>query len=151
MEEIKGEKYKLAGIGVFQKGTLVDVFAKFARVDEDIDDIMANKPLKTARRRKAKPGTVASLLDGLTPVPRSAMMPALSTQEIVDAIVGMRDLQVPHAERLQLTDKRGVIADLGPEKLAQVLVEMGKVRAQVLEEGQYTFVPLKPKASAPKA
>lgn len=151
MEEIRGEKYKLVGIGVLQKGTLVDVFAKFAKVDEDIDDIMSNKPLKNARRKKAKPGTLGSLLDGLKPLPRSALMPTLSAQDIVEAVVGERDLQRDGMSHIELVDNSGVIADLGPGKLAQVLVEMGKVRAQVLEEGQYTFVPLKPKAQTPKA
>lgn len=161
MEEIKGEKYKLAGITVRTKGTLVDVFATFAGVNEDIEALMAEraawkpeeeekkspKPVKTD-----KPRTVGSILDDLTPLPRWATLPGLSVEDLTDAIVGKSDLRVSEHHQLELTDKSGVIADLGPEKLAQVLVEMGRVRKQVLTEGQETFVALKPKkAPAPKA
>ena len=37
MEEIKGEKYKLAGITVRTKGTLVDVFATFGILFHALD------------------------------------------------------------------------------------------------------------------
>jgi hypothetical protein len=142
--EIKGDKYKLAGIDVFQKGTLVEVFAKFATLDETLEDITAPAPAK--QPGKAKPGTMAAVLEQLTPLPRSATLPSLSVEDITDALVGPRNLQRDGRSHLQLTDKSGVIADLGPEKLASVLVEMGAARRKVLEEGQSTFVPLmKPK------
>ncbi len=152
MREIAGEKYKLAGIGVYQKGTLVDVFAKFCRTDENIEQIIAdeNKAQKPRGNAKAKPGTVGALLANLPPLPRMASLPSLSVQDIVEAVAGKSDLQRSEMSRLRLTDTEGVIKDLGPEKLAQVLVEMGEARKQVLEQGQYTFVPLKAPA-APKA
>ena len=151
MDEIKGQKYKLAGVSVYTKGTLVDVFATFAHLDEDIEQIMSErsqprKPRKAATKEHP-PGSAAAMLDKLEPLPRFATIPSLSTDDIVEAIVGKHDLRQNQHNELVLTDTRGVIADLGPEKLAQVLVEMGRVRAQVMAEGQHTFVPLKPKAT----
>ncbi len=149
MREIQGDKYKLAGITVQVQGTLVDTFAKFARVEESVDDILANKREKR-KTPKAKPGTLGAMLDKMEPLPREFLMPTLSVDDITDALVGARDLRGNNRSHLQLTDKSGVIADLGPEKLAQVLVEMGEAKRDALKEGFQTFVRVKP-AAAPKA
>ena len=147
MREIQGEKYKLAGITVQLQGTLIDVFAKFAGVNENVDDILANKrePRKTP---KAKPGTVGSILDKLEPLPREFGMPSLTVEDITNALVGKRDLRGDNTERLRINDNRGVIADLGPEKLAQVLVEMGEAKREALSQGFQTFIKATP-AKAP--
>lgn len=146
MREIQGDKYKLAGITVQVKGTLVDTFAKFARVEENVDDILANKREKR-KTPKAKPGTVGAMLEKMEPLPREFSMPSLSVEDITDALVGARDLRGNNGRHLQLTDKSGVIADLGPEKLAQVLVEMGEAKREALKEGFQTFVRVKPPAA----
>ena len=149
MREIAGEKYKLAGFDVYQKGTLVDVFAKFCGVNETIEQILAEDAAPEVKKPStAKPGTGAALLESLPRMPRAMTLPSLSVNDIVEAVAGRRDL-ADRPDHLQLTDKRGVIQDLGPEKLAQVLVEMGEARRRVLEEGQSTFIPLK--QVAPKA
>lgn len=147
MREIKGEKYKLAGITVQLQGTLIDVFAKFACVNENVDDILANKrePRKTP---KAKPGTVGAILDKMEPLPREFSMPSLTVEDITNALVGKRDLRGDNTERLRINDNRGVIADLGPEKLAQVLVEMGEAKREALSQGFQTFIKATP-AKAP--
>lgn len=147
MREIQGDKYKLAGITVQVQGTLVDTFAKFARVEENVDDILANKREKR-KTPKAKPGTVGAMLEKMEPLPREFSMPSLSVEDITDALVGARDLRGSNRSQLQLTDKSGVIADLGPVKLAQVLVEMGEAKREALKEGFQTFVRVKP-ATAP--
>lgn len=148
MREIQGDKYKLAGITVQVQGTLVDVFAKFAGVNENVDDILANKrePRKTP---KAKPGTLGAVLDKLEPLPREFSMPSLTVEDITNALVGKRDLRGDNTERLHINDNRGVIADLGPEKLAQVLVEMGAAKREALSQGFQTFIKATP-AKAPK-
>lgn len=138
MREIAGEKYRLAGIGVAQKGTLVDVFAKFCGVNEDLAAIRA-EDAKPKVREVYPEGSAASILNSLTPIPREFTLPTLSTEEILAVIVGKRDISARPRE-LQLVDNSGVIKDLGPEKLAEVLVEMGRVRKQVLDEGFYTLV-----------
>lgn len=147
MREIQGDKYKLAGITVQVQGTLVDVFAKFAGVNENVDDILANKrePRKTP---KAKPGTLGAVLDKLEPLPREFSMPSLTVEDITNALVGKRDLRGDNTERLHINDNRGVIADLGPEKLAQVLVEMGAAKREALSQGFQTFIKATP-AKAP--
>lgn len=148
MREIQGEKYKLAGITVQVQGTLVDTFAKFARVEENVDDILANKREKR-KGPKAKPGTVGAMLEKMEPLPREFSMPTLSVADITNALVGPRDLRGDNRDHLRINDNRGVIADLGPEKLAQVLVEMGEAKRNALEEGFQTFVRVKP-AATPK-
>lgn len=149
MREIQGEKYKLAGITVQVQGTLVDTFAKFARIEESIDDILANKREKR-KGPKAKPGTLGAMLDKLEPLPREFSMPSLSVADITHALLGPRDLGGDnHHDHLRINDNRGVIADLGPEKLAQVLVEMGEAKREALKHGLQTFVRVKP-AAAPK-
>ena len=65
MREIAGEKYKLAGFDVYQKGTLVDVFAKFCGVNETIEQILAEDAAPEVKKPStAKPGTGAALLEG---------------------------------------------------------------------------------------
>ncbi|MDI1228814.1 MAG: hypothetical protein PSY14_14130 [bacterium] len=147
MREIQGDKYKLAGITVQVQGTLVDVFAKFAGVDESVDDILANKREKR-KTPKAKPGTLGAMLDKMEPLPREFSMPSLTVEDITNVLVGARDLRGNGRDRLHIGDSRGVIADLGPEKLAQVLVEMGEAKREALKEGFQTFVRVKP-AKAP--
>jgi hypothetical protein len=142
---IKGNKYKLAGIDVVQKGTLVDVFAKFAHLDETLDDIIykpsnTSKPLSS--ETSIREGSLLSALEKLPPMPRSATMPTLSEEDVLSAIVGPKDIAPPRNSLVELTDKSGVIEDLGPEKLAQVLVKMGEVKKEVLDKGHRTFVPL---------
>ncbi len=150
MREIAGEKYKLAGFDVYQKGTLIDVFAKFCGVNETMEQILADDAApKKPKASKAKPGTLGAILDKMPRMPRAMSLPSLSVQDIVDAVAGRRELAGNGRDRLHITDAPGVIKDLGPEKLAQVLVEMGEARRLVLEEGQSTFVPVK--APAPKA
>lgn len=150
MREIQGEKYKLAGITVQVQGTLVDTFAKFARVEENVDDILANKREKR-KGPKAKPGTLGAMLEKMEPLPREFSMPSLSVDDITNALVGARDLRGANngLSDIHLTDTPGVIADLGPEKLAQVLVEMGEAKREALKQGLQTFVRVKP-AAAPK-
>lgn len=133
---IQGDKYKLAGISVHQKGTLVQVFAKFARINDSLADIVAT-PARPAPKEGAAP-------DFLQPLPRGMMMPSLSAEDITAAIVGRKELAHGPAECCgeSLMDTDGVIKDLGPQKLAQVLVKMGEVRKHVLEQGQITFVPV---------
>jgi hypothetical protein len=152
MKDIQGEKYKLAGIGLQQKGALVRIFAAFCGIGEDVEAIMAER-LKGEQQKDVvetasqatpdldQPGSARSILAGLKPLPRYATMPTLSVEEITEAVVGRDSLQSSSHERLSLTDKKGVIADLGPEKLAQVLVEMGSTRRRFLEEERYTFLP----------
>jgi len=151
MREIAGEKYRLAGIGVAQKGTLVDVFAKFCGINEDLAAIRA-EDAKPKEPKVYPEGSAAAILNSLTPIPKEHTLPSLSTQDIVEAIVGRRETARSEHMRLHLSDTPGVIKDLGPEKLAEVLVEMGKVRKQVLEEGFYTVVenPLPVKEAAPE-
>lgn len=141
MREIQGDKYKLAGIEVYQKGTLVDVFAKFCGISENIEDILADKPKQNVPREPAKPGTMGEILEKMTPVPRRYTLPSLSIDDIINAVVGKRDLQNPVNDELRIIDNRGVIEDLGPEKLALILIEMGEARKKVLEEGLHAFVP----------
>lgn len=141
MDDIKGATYKLAGIEVVQKGTLVDVFAKFARLDETLKDITATKAPRKVKSN-APAGSLAATLAKLPPLPRSLTLPTLSVEDITDAIVGKRDIAPSEGMHLQVTDKRGVIADLGSEKLAQVLVKMGEARKQVLNQNVTTFVPM---------
>jgi hypothetical protein len=143
MREIQGDKYKLAGITVQVQGTLVDTFAKFARIEENVDDILANKREKR-KGPKAKPGTVAAMLEKMEPLPREFSMPSLTVEDITNALVGARDLRANTHDQLRINDNRGVIADLGPEKLAQVLVEMGEAKREALKEGFQTFVRVKP-------
>jgi hypothetical protein len=152
VRDIKGEKYKLAGIGIHEKGALVRVFAEFCGIDEDVQAIMSER-LKDERKQDLaetasetaseleRLTSAGSILAGLKPLPRYATMPTLSVEEITEAVVGRESLQASSHERLSLTDKKGVIADLGPEKLAQILVEMGRTRRQFLEAERYTFVP----------
>ena len=135
---IQGERYKLAAISVYQKGTLVQVFAKFARIHETYEDIPATPPKPAP---SAVPGTAGAIFEQLEPLPRGFTMPSLSVDDITTAIVGKKD--IAHYDRgPSLFDTDGVIKDLGPEKLAQVLVKMGEVRKKVLEEGHTTFVPV---------
>ncbi|MDF3024760.1 MAG: hypothetical protein K0R10_2121 [Alphaproteobacteria bacterium] len=149
MREIQGDKYKLAGITVQVQGTLVDVFAKFAGVNENVDDILANKREKSTKP-EAKPGTLGALLDSIEPLPREFLMPSLSVEDITNALLGARDLRGnSHGlPEIHITDTPGVIADLGPEKLAQVLVEMGQAKREALSQGFQTFIKATP-AKAP--
>lgn len=143
---IQGERYKLAGISVHQKGTLVQVFAKFARINDTLADITA-LPARPAPKEGDAP-------DFLQPLPRGMMMPSLSVDDIAAAIAGRKDLNHGPADCCgeSLMDTDGVIKDLGPAKLAQVLVKMGEVRKHVLEQGNMTFVPvLKHTPKPPKA
>ncbi len=148
-DTIQGERYKLAAICVHQKGTLVQVFAKFARVNDTFDDITSTPPKPAP---SAVPGTAGAVYEQLQPLPRGFNLPSLSAEEITAAIVGKKDIS--HYEQgPSLYDTEGVIKDLGPEKLAQVLVKMGEVRKKVLEEGHTTFVPVlrpQPPKTAPK-
>lgn len=149
MREIQGDKYKLAGITVQVRGTLVDTFAKFARIDENVDDILANKR-ETRTGPKAKPGTAGAILEKMKPLSRAVLMPSLSVDDITNALLGARDLRGDYngLPDIHLTDTPGVIADLGPDKLAQVLVEMGEAKRKALEDGFQTFVRVKPAAAA---
>lgn len=135
---IQGEKYKLAAICVHQKGTLVQVFAKFARVNDTFEDITAKPPRPAPT---PLPGTAGKKLEQLEPLPRGFNLPSLSAEDITQAIVGRKDIAA-YDRGESLYDTEGVIKDLGPEKLAKVLVKMGEVRQKVLAEGHTTFVPV---------
>ena len=148
MRDIRGEEYRLAGISIYQKGTLVSVFAKFSNLDDVVNEqgerILSPKPPKMPKEPDA-PRTIA---DAFMDLDLNRFLETLSVQDITDAVVGKKDLQSSRGSHLSLDDKDGVIADLGPEKLAQVLVEMGEAHKQFLEEGHSVFIPF---SSEPKA
>jgi len=137
MTDFTGKKYKLAGFDICQKGTLVDVFAKFCGIEQD--------PLNLPETYSSK------LFKDSEPAEMRCIYPSISPEEIVDVLVGNRDtaLSVVHSLRLP-GGKEDLLADLGPENLALLLVEMGKAKRnymQEIKEKEFrTFVPV-PKAS----
>lgn len=130
---IKGRKYQLAGFNIAQKGTLVNVFAKFCGVDEDPANLPERKPLHFAN----------------TTMDMGAIYPVLSPEEITKALIGPSDL----AAREDIYRLPGhadeIVSDLGHEKMAQVLVEMGRAKRDYLNRDEWitTFVPA---AAGPK-
>lgn len=129
MSEIKGNTYKLAGFDIYQKGTLVNIFAKFCGVNED--------PANLPQTR------IGKLFANSEPMETPVLYPSLSAEQIVDTLVGPKDL----AERRDSfhfgPTPAELLQDLGEDQFAKVLVEMGNAKKAFLSgEGTSTFVPV---------
>lgn len=148
-EEIKGEKYKFAGVEVYQKGTLVQVFAKFAKIEDNYEDLLVTKCTTEEEKQAVKGGMFEGMYDD--PSTLLEQLPCLSVDDIMGYLVGKEELATRRAS-VDLNHENEVKSDLGPEKMARILVKMGEARKQVLSEGHRTFVHNLPsKSKAPKA
>ena len=134
MTAIKGQKYQLAGFDIEQRGSLVNVFAKFCGVGQD----PANLPETTPCKMFAN-----SIVQDM-PV----IYPRLSGRDIVDTLIGPDDTAKQTVSALRLPhDAQDLLADLGADQFARVLVEMGKAKTSWLNrtpEPVIAFVPYKP-------
>lgn len=124
MEQFKGKKLQLAGFRCQQQGTLVDVFAQFCRHDQD----PANLP-----ETEYNPFVGRDM-----PV----IHPTISVDEIVEALVGQRDIAPRRRQELDLSGAFTIIADLRPEQLALLLTEMGKARRAFIDQHKTAFIPV---------
>lgn len=120
-EEIRGDKYKLAGIGVFQKGETVDVYAEFCAAAEKTDRVYAAQVKTNLIGQPPGRGVVGSPLDR------------------------------PRRIRLSLQDFGGqcstreadeVAQDLGREKMLRTVIRMLDMRQAVIDNGSYALLPL---------
>lgn len=128
MTSFEGTKYKLAGYNIVQKGTLVDVFAKFCGVDQDPLDLP-----ETEMRKMFANGE---------PTEMPCIYPTISPEQILEALIGKRDTAPDGLSHLRLPGgPEDLIADLGPEKLALLLVEMGHTKQEYLQSERRTFFP----------
>lgn len=134
MTDFKGEKFQLAGFNIRTKGTLVDVFAEFCGINDTptygsyVDKIM----IADMKEEKAQTSGLLPRIGG----------PSISADEIVELLVGKSDLVPSHMDqfRLPIPSKEDLLEDIGPEKLALLLVEMGKAKKTYLQ-GTTTFIP----------
>lgn len=129
MEDIKGEKYELAGFQFQHAGSLVSVFAKFSKIGKQAVEDCARYPSHYGEAVKPYE------FDPEAPI---LIDPCLSAGQIFKALVGEDDLAAKNGAELDVTGAEDVINDLGAEKLGQLLVEMGKVRKKYLK-GQTTI------------
>lgn len=122
---IKGKKYQLAGFDIAQKGTLVSVFATFCGADEDPANLPEKKTLEFAD----------SSLELL------AIYPQVSPEQITKALIGSPDL-ASRGEHIRLPGNADeLLADLGAEQMALLLVEMGRAKRDYLSRETHTFIP----------
>ncbi len=129
MSDIKGKTYKLAGFDIYQKGTLVDIFAKFCGINED--------PANLPKTRASK------LFANSQPMEAPVLYPSLSAEQIVDTLIGPRDLAERRDPLHFGPSPADLLRDLGEDQFAKVLVEMGKAKKAFLSgEGTSTFVPV---------
>lgn len=130
MTEFSGKTLKLAGFDIHQKGTLVDVFARFCGLDQDPANLPQTRVMK--------------LFADSVPAEMPCIYPVISAEEIAAVLVGPRDLAQAN-DSVRLPGGPGdVLADLGAEKLALLLPEMAKAKREYLENGIRTFVPAVP-------
>ncbi|MDB5491755.1 MAG: hypothetical protein JWO78_1604 [Micavibrio sp.] len=119
MSEIKGKNYKLAGFEISQHNTLVRVFAKFCNHDDDPQ----NLPEKHN----------GPIFQNGEPLSMQRIYPKISAQEIIDVLVGPDDISPKQQDSLGLPgNPEDILNDLGPEKLALVLVAIGKAKKEFL-------------------
>jgi hypothetical protein len=132
MTDFTGQKFKLAGFNIRTKGTLVDVFAEFCGInDTPKGESYVDKNMIADMNEMAKaPGLLH--IDG----------PRIPADEIVELLVGKSELVPSHMDQYRLPgpSKEDLLKDIGPEKLALLLVEMGKARKTYLQ-GVNTFIP----------
>lgn len=132
--KIKGQQYQLAGFEIAQRGTLVKVFAKFCRADQD----PANLP------------TRATLRFGNASVEMSPIYPSVSPEDIVKALIGPTDISEREDSVRLPGNADEVVSDLGAENAARLLVEMGRTKREYLARTEWltTFIPV-PKGPTP--
>jgi hypothetical protein len=132
MSAIKGQKYQLAGFDISQKGTLVQVFAKFCGADQDPANLPETRTVK--------------MFANSEPQEMRAIYPRLSQQDIVNALIGADDISAP-VDHIRLPPSpEELMADLGEDQFSRILVEMGKAKKAYLnrEEPITTFLPYTP-------
>lgn len=133
MTSIKGQKYQLAGFNITQRGSLVQVFAKFCGVGQDPAQL---------------PGTKPFLISSQTPPQQVPVIyPSLSAQDIVNALVGSDDITPAPGHDIRLPGgAEDLLDDLGPDQFARVLVEIGKAKTAWLDRTETVtgFIPYKP-------
>lgn len=128
MTEFSGKKYKLAGFDIVQKGTLVDVFARFCDLDQD--------PANLPKTRSM------TLFRGSEPAEVPCIYPRISADQIAGVILGSRDI-AQRSDQVRLpTSPEDILADLGPEKLALLIPQMARVRNDYIRNEQNTFMPV---------
>ena len=133
MTTIKGQKYQLAGFDIAQNGSLVQVFAKFCGADQDPVNLPETRIVKMFANSSAQEWPV--------------IYPSLSAQDIVEALVGPDDTAPNATKDIRLPDDaQDLLADLGEDQFARVLVEMGKAKKSWMNRAEpvVTFVPYKP-------
>lgn len=131
MTEFSGKTLKLAGFDIHQKGTLVDVFARFCGLDQDPANLPQTRVMK--------------LFADSAPAEVPCIYPVISAEQIAEALVGPRDIAQGASGHFRLPGgPEDVLADLGAEKLALLLPEMAKAKRDYLENGIRTFVPATP-------
>lgn len=131
MAEIKGKKYKLAGFDILQRNSLVEVFAKFCRHEDD----SRNLPRTAAAQPMFKNSPLAE-------TPR--LYPTITAQQIVDILVGPDDISAKAADQFRLPGgPEDLLEDLGAEKLALVLAAIGEAKKNYLGRDIVvrTFIP----------
>jgi hypothetical protein len=131
MTDFTGSKFKLSGFNIQQKGSLVKVFAAFSGLNDNSPASQSYiEEIAVAELKERGPGHVIST------------GPKVSVDDIVELLVGKQDLAIREDHlRLPLPSKEDLLKDIGPEKLALLLVEMGKAKAAYLR-GTNTFIPV---------
>ena len=130
MTSIKGQKYQLAGFDMTQHGSLVQVFAKFCGADQDPANLPETRTVKMFANSPAQELPV--------------IYPSLSAQDIVEALVGPDDTTPKPTRDIRLPDDaHDLLADLGADQFARVLVEMGKAKKSWMNRAEpiAAFVP----------
>ncbi len=133
MTAIKGQKYQLAGFDITQRGSLVQVFAKFCGADQDPANLPETHMVKMFANSPAREMAV--------------IYPRISAQDIVEALVGPDDTAPKAGQDLRLPGNADdLLADLGADQFTRVLVEMGKAKKSWLNRAEpvIDFVPYKP-------
>ena len=155
MPKFIGEKYKVLGFEVEQKGTLVSVFARFSRVEQTYEELLEDKKecdkQEAAYREAEQNGTLpkpdegktlGEVMSALPKISELSTLPSLSTDDIYKAIVGPKNFgakgDLEHLRLFSIT-KDEIFEDFGPEKLAELLIEMGKIRKDTYKKGTSSF------------
>lgn len=133
MGNFQGKKFKLDGFNIRQKGTLVDVFARFCDINEETQPLINTQLDKIADADLRYSDEFPHL-----PLPTGV---SVSVNDIVEMLIGRNDLAArPDSHRLPGPTREDLLADIGSKQMALLLVEMGKAK-QTFLNGAETFIP----------
>jgi len=124
-QQIAGEKYRLSGFTIQQRGELVQVFANFCNIDEDPDNLAKTKYSAFFKDEAA------------------IIRPSLSTKTIFEYIAGNEDEPIYSPRpRLSLANMKGVpvLDDLNKVQIYALLQLMRAAREEYIKDIKKTPV-----------